>query len=120
MRCLIILITLICVAGCTTLQPIAGTSLELQERINSAALLKAGDRVLIVTADNANHAFKVTDVGAGLIKGGAITIPVDQVASVEKRQFSTGKTVALVVLSLLAVAGLVAVAAAHAVPAAAL
>jgi len=120
MQRLILLITLISFAGCTTLRPIAGTSSNLQERINSAQLLKAGDRVLIVTTDGTNHAFRITEVGSGVIKGRGTAIPVDQVASVEKREFSTGKTVALVALSLLAVAGLAAVAAAHAVPAAAL
>jgi hypothetical protein len=42
------------------------------------------------------------------------------VASVSKREFSTGKTVALVALSLLAVGGLVAIVAAHTAPAFAL
>jgi|HubBroStandDraft_1064217.scaffolds.fasta_scaffold25298_1 hypothetical protein len=120
MRRLILLITLICFAGCTTLRPIQGTSRELQERINSAELLKPGDRVLIVTTDDKNHAFKVTEVGSGVIKGRATEIPVDQVASVKKREFSTGKTIALVALSLLIVGGLVGFAASQAVPAATL
>jgi hypothetical protein len=120
MRRLVVLITLISFAGCTTLRPIQGTSRELQEQINSAELLKAGDRVLIVTRDDKNHAFKVTEVASGVISGRATEIPVDQVASVEKREFSTGKTVALVALSLLIVGGLVGFAASQAVPAATL
>src|ERR1700691_4665468 len=40
MRRFILLITLISFEGCTTLRPIDGNSGELQERINSAGLLK--------------------------------------------------------------------------------
>jgi hypothetical protein len=120
MQRLILIITLISFAGCTTLRPIDGASRELQDRINSAGLLKAGDRVLIVTTDNKNHAFKVKEISSGVIKGRATEIPVDQVALVAKREFSTGKTVALVALSILAAVGLVVVVAAHSVPAATL
>lgn len=120
MQRLILWITVLSLAGCTTLRPIDGTSGELQQRINSAQLLKAGDRVSIVTVDSKNHAFKVTEIASGVIKGRANDIPVDQVASVGKREFSTGKTLALVALSLLAVGGLVAIVAAHSVPAFAL
>jgi len=111
MQRLILWITLLSLAGCTTLRPID---------VNSAQPLKAGDRVSIVTTDNRNHAFKVTEIAPGVIKGRAIEIPVDRVASVSKREFSTGKTVALVALSLLAVGGLVAIVAAHTAPAFAL
>jgi hypothetical protein len=120
MRRVIILITVISVAGCTTLRQIEGTPPELQQRITSAELLKTGDRVLIVTMDNKNHKFKVTGIRSGVIEGKATSIPIDQVVSLEKREFSTGKTVALVVGTVLIIGGLVAIAAANTAPAFAL
>ncbi len=95
MRRIIILISVISFAGCTTLQPIEGTPPELQARITSSGLLKTGDRILIVTTDNKSHKFKVTGIRTGAIEGKATSIPVDQVLSVQKREFSTGKTAVL-------------------------
>jgi hypothetical protein len=114
MRRIIILITVISFAGCTTLQPIEGIPPELQQRISSGELLKTGDRVLIVTTDNESHKFKVTGIRSGLIEGNATSIPVDQVVSVQKREFSTGKTVVLIAGIVLVIGGLVAIAAASA------
>ena len=78
---------IIAVAGCTTMQPIDGSPTELQHFINSGELLKPGDRVRIVTADQKTHRFAITKVEAGLIVGSNESVPVDQVMCVEKRQF---------------------------------
>lgn len=120
MRRIIILITVISFAGCTTLRPIEGIPPELQQRITSDGLLKTGDRVLIVTTDNKSHKFNVTGIRSGLIEGKATSIPVDQVVSVQKREFSTGKTVVLIAGIVLVIGGLVAIAAANSAPAFAL
>ena len=92
MRCFIALAAVISCAGCTTLRPIEGTSTELRQQLNSGALLEIGDRVLIVTEDHKTHRFSVTAVSAGFIEGRAQSIPVDQVVSVQRRQFSRAKT----------------------------
>jgi hypothetical protein len=121
MRCFITLIALVNFVGCTTLRPIEGTPPELQQRIASAELLKTGDRVLITTTDNKSHSFKVLDVRSGVVEGRSDNVPVNQIASLQKREFSRGKTIALVVvLVVLAVGGVVAIAAAHTAPAFAL
>jgi|HubBroStandDraft_5_1064220.scaffolds.fasta_scaffold251972_2 hypothetical protein len=82
-------------AGCTTLRPVNGTPGELQRRINAGELLKAGDRVRIVTTDQKEHRFTVKTVGAGVVAGPSESIPVGQIDLLEKRQFSRGKTIAL-------------------------
>jgi hypothetical protein len=120
MRRIIILITVIRFAGCTTLRPIEGIPPELQQRVTSGELLKTGDRVLIVTTDNRSHKFKVTALRLGLIEGKATSIPVDQVVSVQKREFSTGKTVVLIAGIVLVIGGLIVIAAANVAPAFAL
>jgi hypothetical protein len=78
---------IIAVTGCTTMRPIDGTPKELQQFINSGELLKPGDRVRIVTADDKTHRFAITKIEAGLIVGSNESVPVDQVMCVEKRQF---------------------------------
>jgi hypothetical protein len=94
-RPLLLTVLIIC-AGCTTLRPIEGSPTELAQRLNSGELLKTGDRVLIITTDQKQHRFTVKSVGAGLIQGPSESIPVEQISSLEKRQFSRGKTIALV------------------------
>lgn len=64
MRTLVLAALMVC-AGCTTLKPVAGTPPELREKIDSGQLLKAGDRVLIVTTDAKAHRFAVTTIQAG-------------------------------------------------------
>jgi hypothetical protein len=81
--------------GCTTLRAVDGTPDELQRRVNTGELLKAGDRVRIVTADQKVHRFTVKTVGAGVVAGPSESIPVGQIDLLEKRQFSRGKTIAL-------------------------
>jgi hypothetical protein len=83
-------------AGCTTLRPISGSPGELQQRINSGELLKAGDRVEIVTSDGNTHRIVVTKVADGRIEGSNDSIGVDRVVSVQKRELSGGKTWALI------------------------
>jgi hypothetical protein len=120
MKRMIVLVALISCVGCTTLHPVEGTSTELQRRIISGALLKAGDRVVIVTTDNQSHRIAVTAVVAGLIKGTTDSVPVDQVASLKIRRFSRAKTLALIGGVVLVVGGVFVYVAAHAVPAIAL
>ena len=120
MKHLIILVAVISFAGCTTLRPIEGTSTELQQRISSGQLLKVGDRVLIVTTDQKAHRFAVTGIGAGVIEGKADSIPVDQVAYLEMREFSRAKTWSLVGGVVLVVVGGSVIVAANTVPAFAL
>ena len=78
---------IIALTGCITMQAIDGSPTELQHFINSGELLKPGERVRIVTADQKTHRVAITKVEAGLIVGSNESVPVDQVMCVEKRQF---------------------------------
>jgi hypothetical protein len=92
MRRFIVFAVLISLAACTTLRPIEGTSGDLRSRIGSGGLLEAGDRVSIVTADAKTHKFRVRSVSAGIIEGRKDRVPIDQIVSVQKREFSRAKT----------------------------
>jgi hypothetical protein len=84
------------IGGCTSMQPIDGSPADLRQRINSGELLKTGDRVLVLTTDQNTHRFTIKSVGADRIDGPSESIPVEQISGLEKRQFSRGKTIALV------------------------
>jgi hypothetical protein len=110
-----VLVALISFAGCTTLRPIEGTPAQLQSRIGAGGLLTKGDRVAIVTADAKTHKFRVRVIGEGIVQGREERVPVDQIVSVQRREFSHAKTVLLVGCGL-AFTGLIIYVAAHAVP----
>jgi hypothetical protein len=82
----ILLIIILACAGCTTLQPLAGDPLQQ---------LKVGDRVAIVTQDHLQHRFRVKSIDADAVIGASQTVQLDQIVSVQRRQFSLGKTLAL-------------------------
>lgn len=92
MRRFIVFAVLISLAACTTLRPIEGTPGDLRSRIGSGGLLEAGDRVSIVTTDAKTHKFRVRSVSAGIIEGRKDRVPIDQIVSVQKREFSRAKT----------------------------
>jgi hypothetical protein len=106
-------------AGCTTLQPIEGTANELQGRISSGGLLEVGDRVSIVTSDDRTHEFRIRAISDGHLQGASDSVTVAEVTTLQKREFSRGKTFLLVGGIVLGV-GLVLYAAAQAAPAFAL
>jgi hypothetical protein len=83
MKCFTAWVLIIAVTGCTTMRPIDGSPAELHRFMNSGELLKPGDRVRIVTADEKTHRFAITQFGAGVIVGPNESIPVDQVISLE-------------------------------------
>jgi hypothetical protein len=119
MKCLCLLAALMAFAGCTTLRPIQGTPAELQSRISSSGLLTRGDRVSIVTIDAKTHKFRVHAISEGIVQGSKDRVPVEQIVSVQRREFSAAKTFVLAGCGL-AFAGLIIYAAAHAAPAFAL
>ncbi len=101
---------IICLIGCTTLQPATGNPATLQQRIASGELLKRGDDVDILTKDGRTHDFSVKSVSAGTIDGPHESISIDQVAVVQKRKLNVGKTMLAVGLSVVVVAAVVAIA----------
>ena len=110
---------IICLAGCTTLEPVEGTANELQGRISSGGLLEVGDRVSIVTSDDRTHEFRIRAIRDGVIQGTSDSVLLDRLVTLQKREFSRAKTCLLVGGVVLGV-GLVLYAAAQATPAFAL
>jgi len=101
---------IICLIGCTTLQPVTENPASLQQRIASGELLKPGDDVDILTKDGRTHVFSVKSVNASTIDGQNESISIDQVVLVKKRKLNVGETVLAVGLGVVVVAAVVVVA----------
>jgi hypothetical protein len=97
MKHLVLFALLTVCTGCTTLRPIEGSPTELRQRLDSGELLKAGDRVVIVTTDAKTHRFAIKSIDAGLIRGRSESVPIELVFAVKQRQFSRAKTAGLVI-----------------------
>jgi hypothetical protein len=94
----ILALTLLLLAsGCTSLRPTEASPEDLQRMITQEDLIKPGDRVRLVTADETVYRFRVTsvDVDEGIISGRAESVPISEIVAVETREVSVGKTAAL-------------------------
>ena len=110
MKRLTVLGLIICLIGCTTLQPVTGNPATLQQRIASGELLKRGDDVDILTKDGRTHVFSVKSVSASTIDGQQESISIDQIALIQKRKLNVGETALAVGLGVVVVAAVVVVA----------
>ena len=103
MKRVTVAILIICMVGCTTLRPITGRPSDLQQGIAFGELLKSGDRVKIETIDNKVHQFTVTSIEPNVISGQHESIAIDQIASIQKREFDLGHTVKLIGFTILGI-----------------
>jgi hypothetical protein len=101
---------IICLIGCTTLQPVSGNRASLQQRLASGEVLKPGDSVDILTKDGKTHSFSVKSVSANTIDGQKESISIDQVTLIQKRTLNVGATALAVGLGVVVVAAVVVVA----------
>jgi hypothetical protein len=120
MNRLIVVMLIVCMGGaCTTLHPIGGTPSELSQQIAEGGILHPGDHVVITTVQGNRHEFVVRSVHDGAIHGDHDSVPLNEIVKLQRREFSAGKTVILV-LVVLGVVGGIAAAASSAAPAFAL
>jgi hypothetical protein len=109
-RLMVLILTVCALEGCTTLHPIGGTPTELSQQIADGEVLHPGDRVVITTVHGAKHKFTVRSVHDGAIYGDHDLVALNEVAKLQKREFSVGKTVVLVLVVLGIVGGIAAAA----------
>jgi hypothetical protein len=89
------ILVIINIIGCTSLQTIQAPPEMLHDQIRAQGIVKAGDKVRIITEDRKEHEFVVTAVTEDEINGKDVSIPIDSIVTLETREFSTGKTVLL-------------------------
>jgi len=88
------------IGGCTTLQPVANVPSDLSQHFSDGGVLKPGDRVVITTTSGAKHQFRVSSVHDGTIYGDHDSVPLNEIASIKRRESSAAKTTILVVVIL--------------------
>ncbi len=92
---IISILVIINLIGCTSLRTIEAPPDKLHEQIRHQDIVKAGDKIRIITEDRKEHQFVVTAINEDEIRGADVTIPIDSIVTLETREFSTGKTVLL-------------------------
>jgi hypothetical protein len=99
MKGVMVLGLIICmIGGCTTLHPIANAPSDLSQRFGDGGVLQPGDRVIITTLAGAKHRFRVRSVRDGVIYGDRDSVAFSDIASIDRRDFSSPKTAILVVV----------------------
>jgi hypothetical protein len=88
------------IRGCTTLRPVANVPSDLSQHYSDGGVLRPGDQVVIRTVGGATHSFRVSSVHDGVVYGDHDSVPFSEIASVERRESSPGKTTLLVVVIL--------------------
>ena len=101
----------VAVSACTTLRPTEASPEELQSLIIQEQLIRPGDRVRLIAADDSVHEFRVekVDVTEGFIVGRNEMVPIANIVAVETRELAVGKTIALAVGLVVGISGLIAV-----------
>ena len=92
---IISILVIINLIGCTSLQTVEAPPDKLHERIRHEDIVKIGDKVRVITKDQKEHQFVVTAISEEEIRGEDVIIPIDNIETLETREFSTGKTVLL-------------------------
>jgi len=100
--CLLLMVTIL-MAGCTTLQPMAGNAETLRSELRGGEAVKPGDKVRVVSRDGLSRMLIVTALDQNVLKGhpegistaeAVVTIPIDDIVFMEGKQVSVGKTAA--------------------------
>jgi hypothetical protein len=89
-------------AGCTTLQPLAGNAETLRDELRSGETVTAGDKVRVVSRDGLSRLIIVTALDENTLRGHpegvetqdvVVAIPIDDIVFMEGKKTSVGKTV---------------------------
>jgi len=87
----IVLVLIIQIAsGCTSFRPLPDEKNALEQTI------KPGDKVRVITLHGQKMEFLVTQIANERIEGSRQGVAVDDIAKIERREFSVWKTVGLI------------------------
>ncbi len=82
--------------GCTIAVPVESPGGDLQSQIRAGYLLAKGDRVVITTVDNETHRLRVKEITDEHVHGYIISVRIDDIAALSKREFSASRTAVLI------------------------
>lgn len=93
------------VAGCTVIEPVSGDSPQLAARIAAGEVIHPGERVVLTTRDGWTHKLTVNAITDDRVVGDRESVETAQIVGVERRHFSTGRTVAIAAAGTVIVVG---------------
>ena len=95
--------------GCSTLHPIEASPDELHYKIRHENVVSIHDWVRVITDVKEEYRFQVTAIdnqvirGDDLVNNTEVSVPIDNIVSIETQDFNMGKTTVLVGTSLFAI-----------------
>ena len=95
MKTVIIIVTILVLGGCTSMQPVEMQPVQLQKELVAGDIVGIGETVRLVTADGKEHKFKVISIAKDRISGKDTDILIKDIVAVETREFSAGKSAVL-------------------------
>ena len=84
--------------GCTSLKPIEAGPNELQDKIRHENIVNIHDWVRVYTEDGKEYQFQITAIdekyirGDDVVRGDAVSVPIDSIVALESQEISIGKT----------------------------
>lgn len=86
----------IAMAGCTSLQPVSFEPEVLRREIAAGNIVHRGDRIRVTTTAGETRDFKVDLATGDTLVGKDIQVPISDIAAIEIREYSPGRTGAFV------------------------
>ena len=96
MKFIATMVILLLASGCTTFKPVGLESEKLHEQLYAGEIIHVQDEVKIRTSDGIDHKFEVLEIKENRIVGSEVSIPIENIVAIEKREFSAVKTTVLV------------------------
>jgi len=96
MKLLMTIFILLIASGCTTMKSVELSPEQLHGQIYAGDITQLGNNVKIITSDGMHYKFKVTAITENSIVGENVNIPIMDIVAIETREFSSGKTTALI------------------------
>ena len=85
-------VSAVIVGGCTSLKPVGSSVVEVREQLRSGEISTRGEQIRVVTEDGTSHDFEVVEVTDRAIRGDVINVPIDEIVSLNVKQFDFVKT----------------------------
>ena len=96
MKFIATMVILLLASGCTTFKPVGLESEKLHEQLYAGEIIHVEDKVKIRTSDGIDYRFEVLEIKENRIVGSEVNIPIENIVTIDKREFSGGKTALLV------------------------
>lgn len=95
-RVLVFILCMSLASGCTTFKSLAPADAQ-----SAQSLIKPGDEIRLTTKDGKVREFTLKEVTARQLVGQNESVNLTEISKIERREFSTGKTVTLAIASVI-------------------